>query len=105
MKKIAILSALIVLGFSSYGQEHVDRDGATVYTQTCLMCHDPLGDKGLAGAKNLIISTMSYSSTTAIVRDGKGAMIAYCTMLYEVELENIVVYIKTLRTKEEEESH
>ena len=105
MKKIAILSALIVLGFSSYGQEHVDRDGATVYTQTCLMCHGPLGDKGLAGAKNLIISTMSDSSTPAIVRDGKGAMMAYGTMLSEVELENIVVYIKTLRTKEEEESH
>ena len=100
MKYVIILVSLLMSQYA-FGQDHEPRDGKTIYTGTCLMCHGDLGDKGLAGAKNLITSTLSDSLSTAIIRDGKNAMMAYGSMLSEAELKNIVEYIKTLRAKVE----
>ena len=97
MIKLAISTILLFSAIGAFAQDGTHRDGKTVFTQTCLMCHGELGNKGLAGAKDLTISTISDSLATAIVHDGKGAMMAYGKMLSAEELKNVVRYIKTLR--------
>lgn len=101
MKSISILFVLVALGLQSFAQSE-PRDGAAVYSATCLMCHGEDGDKGMAGAKHLSVSVLTDEEATTIVHDGKGAMMAYGTILSEAEIKNVVDYIKTLRATKED---
>jgi mono/diheme cytochrome c family protein len=71
--------------------------GQLTYNAQCATCHGRKGDMGLAGAKNLIISTLKREEMISQVTNGKGGMMAYKKMLSATEIEDVVDYALTLR--------
>jgi len=87
-KILAALSLLLITG--SYGIAEVyskrkavpkenanqlaSNDGKSLYELNCAVCHGNDGKLGLAGAKDISITSMDISAITEIIRNGKGAM-------------------------------
>jgi mono/diheme cytochrome c family protein len=78
-------------------QDKPPSPGQVIYNAQCATCHGRMGDMGLAGAKNLITSTLKREEMIAQVTNGKGGMMAYKKMLSAKEIEEVVDYALTLR--------
>lgn len=72
--------------------------GKEVYTAKCTACHGDKGDAGLAGAKNLRISTLTGDQQKDIIKNGKsGTGMSAFPDLTDEQLTGLVAYIKTLK--------
>jgi mono/diheme cytochrome c family protein len=73
--------------------------GTDVYTKMCQQCHGVDGKAGLSGAKDLTISMLSRDEKVMIITHGKNAMSSYEKSLSAEQIEAVVDYIETLKTK------
>ncbi len=89
-KILAALSLLLITGSFGLAEAYAKRkaipketaagttegttDGAALYEANCKVCHGGDGKLGMAGAKNLAISTLSASEIKQIILQGKGDM-------------------------------
>ena len=72
--------------------------GKVVYIAKCFACHGDKGDAGLAGAKNLRITTLTDDQQKEIIKNGKsGTGISAFPDLTDDQLTGLVAYIKTLK--------
>jgi mono/diheme cytochrome c family protein len=75
----------------------VIRHGKAVYDANCVMCHGEDGKKGLAGAKDLSISSLNDNEKITVIMNGKGAMSPYKKVLSEEDIKAVVQYINTFK--------
>jgi len=68
-----------------------------IFEQECGKCHGVDGKLGLAGAKDLTASTLTDDQKKEIILKGKGVMSGYKGRLTEQEVDNLVLYINTLK--------
>lgn len=78
-------------------QGRAPSEGQILFNTQCALCHGRKGDLGLNGAKDLTLSIMKREEMIALVNNGKGAMMAYKTMLSKKEIEAVVDHVITLR--------
>lgn len=72
-------------------------DGKELYEQKCTTCHGSDGKKGLAGAKDLSISTLTLDEKILIITDGKGTMNGFSSSLNEAQIKAIAEYTASLK--------
>lgn len=72
--------------------------GMALYKLHCVNCHGEKGDRGLSGAKNLAISTLSLEEVQSLVHDGKNNMPPYKKFFTEHEMRVVSEYAMSLRT-------
>lgn len=112
-KALAAVSMLLIIG--SYGMaemikgakaknrmeaavvEGKELTGAELYKINCQACHGETGDAGVSGAKDLTASTLSKAEKEMIIKNGKGNMTAYGSILNPSEINAVVDYIETLK--------
>lgn len=68
-----------------------------IYTQVCETCHGPDGAKGLGGAANLTVSTLSLQDRINVVENGRGLMPGFGSQLTEQEAQALAAYTMTLK--------
>jgi mono/diheme cytochrome c family protein len=72
--------------------------GQVVYIDKCTACHGAKGDAGLAGAKNLMITTLTADQQKDIIKKGKaGTDMRAFSGLTDEQINGLVAYIKTLK--------
>ena len=70
--------------------------GVALFEANCVKCHGNDGKLGLAGAKDLSVSTLNLTEIKTIIKNGKGAMPKY-DALSEAELDALAEYISGLK--------
>jgi mono/diheme cytochrome c family protein len=73
--------------------------GKNVYEENCAICHGGDGKLGSGGAKDLSVSNISQKESIQIIRDGKGGMTPFRSLLTSEEIDNVALYIEQLRNK------
>lgn len=69
--------------------------GKALYNFYCVACHGSDGALGVAGAKNLVHSTLDRDATKSFIRKGKNAMPGFGTdVLSDPELDAVVAFLK-----------
>ncbi len=68
-----------------------------IFEQECARCHGADGKQGLAGAKDLTVSPLTDAQKKEMILKGKGVMAGYEGRLSEQEIDNLVLYINTLK--------
>ena len=72
--------------------------GEQLYLINCSRCHGTDGSKGASGAKNLQYSSLSKEQVSSIIKNGKGAMGAYRSIIKsDSSMMWLVEYVQTLR--------
>jgi cytochrome c6 len=74
-------------------------NGEVIFNSQCAMCHGRAGDLGLNGAKDLTRSTLPEAEVTAVVTNGRNAMMPYKTILSPEQVKEVVQHTLTLRKK------
>jgi len=99
MKKIPILIALMVIVFSCADKKKnvAGIDGSKIYKQKCSICHGMDGKLGLNNSKDLTKSPMTLAERIAIVKNGKGAMTPFGSLLKEEEIKAVAAYTFKLK--------
>lgn len=106
LKRLFVLGLILV--FFSFVQgcdneaprnEDGSVNGALVFKSNCISCHGESGDAGIAGAKDLTISSLSEDETKQIISYGSknGGMMGYKDFLSEDEIEALVAHVKSLK--------
>lgn len=72
--------------------------GRQLFQKNCIRCHGADGTKGFLGAKNLQKSLLADEAITCRIRHGKRFMPSFQKRLTAAEIEQLVNYVKTLRT-------
>ena len=105
-KVLAALSLLLITG--SYGLAEVytkkkaipkdsiiaaATDGASLYQANCVKCHGNDGKLGLAGAKDISVSTLTTDGIKEILTHGKGNMPA-ASQLNEAQIAMVTSYVQ-----------
>jgi len=109
MKKIVFaLSAIFIFSCSTKKSEENNQhtgdkklvNGLELYMTNCALCHGSDGKKGVGGAKDLSVSTLSHEHAVSIITLGspKG-MTPYQDLLSTDEIDAVATYIETLRNK------
>ncbi len=70
---------------------------AEIFKTHCAICHGSDGRKGFAGAKLLPESTLAIDERIAIITKGKGAMMAYESVLTIDQIKAVAEYTTTLK--------
>ncbi|MCR6641866.1 MAG: cytochrome c [Sporocytophaga sp.] len=81
-------------------QENADNalsNAKAIFEQECSRCHGADGKQGLAGAKDLTASQLTDAQKKEMILKGKGVMAGYEGRLTEQEIDNLVLYINTLK--------
>lgn len=71
--------------------------GEKVYKTYCVACHGADGAMGFSGATNLQNSMLSLEERIHIITKGRKAMNAFKGILSTQEIENVSIYIESLR--------
>jgi cytochrome c6 len=109
MKKFVFaLSATLLFSCSTKKSEESNQqtgdkklvNGLELYLTNCALCHGSDGKKGVGGAKDLSVSTLSHEQAVNIITLGspKG-MTPYKDVLSTDEIDAVATYIETLRNK------
>ena len=77
----------------------ISQHGKEVFSNYCVSCHGEDGKKGLGGAANLSVTLLDNISMTEIIKNGKGAMASYKSVLNEQEIKAVVAYLYIKRDK------
>ena len=72
-------------------------NGVEIFEGSCMQCHGRYGNAGLAGASDLIVSTISREEIVQIIITGKGDMAAFEELLSEKEIEAVTDHVLSLR--------
>jgi cytochrome c6 len=94
---IALAVALTVAAGSACAADV--RRGAALYATHCASCHGANGVPVMAGSPNFRrLDTLMRPDAQLMtaIRNGKGAMPAYFGILRERELQDVVVFLRTL---------
>lgn len=67
--------------------------GYEIYKKHCRLCHGKDGKKGLAGAKDLSMSTLDAEERMQIIRQGKGGMKGYQGELSGEEIREVAEFV------------
>ena len=81
-------------------QENADNglsNAKAIFEQECSRCHGMDGKQGLAGAKDLTVSQLTDAQKKEMILKGKGVMAGYEGRLTEQEVDNLVLYVNTLK--------
>jgi cytochrome c553 len=73
------------------------KNGEQIYAAACISCHGTDGKLGLAGAKDLTLSTLSHAEKTSIISSGKGSMTPFKDQLSEQEIEAVATYVDAMK--------
>lgn len=73
-----------------------EEHGFELYKANCVLCHGEAGDKKMAGASDLSISTISKEEVISIIKNGKGNMPKF-SFLQAEELEALQQYLNSLK--------
>ena len=73
--------------------------GKAIFDAKCQQCHGADGTLKLSGAKDLTASTLSRDEKIAVVMNGKNAMMSYKKQLTQQQIEDVVAYVETLKSK------
>jgi cytochrome c6 len=71
--------------------------GKHLFRKKCAFCHGKSGTKGLFGAKNLQKSILTDQEYFSTISNGKNVMPSWKNKLTEDQINQIIIYIKTLR--------
>lgn len=71
--------------------------GEVIFNSQCAMCHGRGGNLGLNGAKDLTKSTLPKDEVTAVVTNGRNAMMPYKNILSPDQVNDVVEHVLTLR--------
>lgn len=63
----------------------------------CAICHGADGRKGMSGAGILPDSELDLDARIAVIKNGKGNMMAYRGLLTDDQIEALAVYTTTLK--------
>jgi len=77
----------------------VSPDGAALFESKCVLCHGGDGKRGVGGATDLTISTLSHDSAVKVVSNGRLAMRPFKEEMSAEEIEAVVRYAESLRGK------
>lgn len=106
LKRIVILLGVAFLGSCNESpttstNEHSARymtKGELIFVERCTVCHGENGDAGIAGAKDLTVSSLEGEELKNVILYGKNAMPAFKMMLEEEsEVDSLIVYLNTLK--------
>ena len=79
------------------------KPGQYLYAKNCSVCHGDDGKKKLGGAKDLSISMLTPQEQEAIINTGKGGMAGFKGILSEDEINQVVIFISGLKSKNKQE--
>lgn len=72
-------------------------NGKALYQNNCVLCHGVSGGLGASGSKDLRETTLSQKGVVEIIRNGKGQMNAFSSLLSPEEINAIANYVGTLK--------
>jgi len=113
MKKVfislSVISSIALLSTNAFSKGDA-KAGKKVYEQNCVTCHGPkgAGDGAAAAAlnpkpANFVKGNFKYGSKdedlSKIIKNGKGAMPPWGSVLKPADIENVIAYIRTLKKK------
>ena len=78
-------------------KEAVLAHGKQVYNAACITCHGEDGKLGAAGAKDLTLSTLSHIEKVGRITYGKGGMTPFKDQLTAQEIEDVAVYVDSMK--------
>ncbi len=87
----------IAIAIIDQNTEAVLKNGKQLYTAACVNCHGTDGKLGVAGAKDLTLSTLSHADKVAIITNGKGSMTPFEGQLKEQEIEAVAAYVDSMK--------
>jgi len=109
-KALAILSLLMIISAYGLAEMSKKRPAASktedttvlmtaeqVYKTNCALCHGDDGKLGLTGATDLSASQLDETGITMIIREGKGAMAPFKSVLSEDEIKAVTQHVKSLQ--------
>lgn len=105
MNKQIRTAAMMLMAISFAGSAFALNPGADVYRTKCAMCHGADGLAASPTAKNFKVLSFkdpemlkaSDAQFIASTRDGKGKMPAYKDKLTDMQIKDVVLYIRTLQ--------
>ena len=99
MKKILVLSAFMVLVFScaDKSNQKAIAEGKKIFKQNCVICHGTNGKLGLNNSKDLTISVLKKDERVSIIKNGKGTMTAFGSILSAEDIQAVAEYTFTLK--------
>lgn len=68
-------------------------DAPRLYNIHCAACHKPDGTGGIAGAKNLVASTLNQKQIENVIANGQGDMMPFASILNSEEIEALSIYV------------
>jgi len=104
LRNLSLVAALVAIACTlSFAAE----SGEGVYKAKCASCHGVDGKGQTAIGKRLSIKDLASSDVQnkhdseikLLIQDGKGKMPAYKSKLTDEQIENLVVYIRSLKEK------
>ena len=99
-KKIAFPLFTILISFYGCGGGSTGSkpaDAKTIFSENCVLCHGDDGKAGIMGSSDLSISKMDDEMMSSIIKNGKGRMTGFSTVLNDEQVKMVIDYIKTLR--------
>lgn len=93
------LAGAMLLGMATTGQCADARKGGQIYAKHCAQCHGNTGVPVMPGAPNLTRPEALMKpdgAIAAVVRNGRLTMPGYRGILQESEIQDVVVYMRTL---------
>jgi mono/diheme cytochrome c family protein len=104
MKRVVILLAVLSLVLAASAMA---ADGAAIYKSKCATCHGADGAGQTAVGKSMKLRDLRSAEVqkqtdvelTKVISGGKGKMPAFGKQLTTADVEALVAYIRTLKTK------
>jgi mono/diheme cytochrome c family protein len=72
-------------------------NGEELYQKHCAICHGNDGKQGSGGAKDLSISAMGIEERINIIKNGKGGMTPFGSLLNDKEIKIVAEYLDNLK--------
>ena len=96
-----LLTLLIIWSCGSNSGDAVaekpEQTASELFKTHCAICHGSDGRKGFAGAKLLPESILTIDERIAIITKGKGAMMAYESVMTSAQIKAVAEYTTTLK--------
>ena len=104
LRKVTTISLIVLLGIAA---GPLFADGAATYKAKCAMCHGADGKGDTPMGKSLKVRDLSSADVqkqtdielTKVIAGGKGKMPAYGKSLTAADIQAVIAYVRTLKTK------
>jgi len=88
---------MVVFSCANKNNAKAIAQGKKVFKKNCVICHGMDGKLGMNNSKDLTISTLKKDERISIVKNGKGTMNAFGSMLSAEDIQAVVDYTFTLK--------